>query len=122
MPVRYKYLRDDKIFLAIASGALTVEDNMESNARVKAEFDKRPGMKLVVDLREATIDATPVLFIGMMEAFFDLVGSRLPVAVVNTEIPDGTSAMLAETKAFIAGAQMRFFDSRDMAIRWLNTL
>jgi hypothetical protein len=120
MPIRYKYLGDKNILISSAHGEISASDNAASNARVLEELERRPGLKLLVDLREAGFEPSPVVFLGMMEAFFELVGDRLPVAVVHTEVPNETFAMLAETQAFIAGAPMRIYDDRQDAINWLD--
>jgi hypothetical protein len=120
MTIRYKYLRAENILVSSAIGEVTPEDNQKSNARVLAELERRPGLKLLVDLREANMSPDPLIFLGMLDAFFELVGDRLPIAVVHTEIPNETQAMLAETKAFIAGAPMRIYHQRADALAWLE--
>lgn len=122
MPIHYAYDADTRILTATADGDITPEENAESNARVRREMDRHPGLKLLVDMRGARIAASPTAMIQMMEAFYALVGDALPVAIVNSADPDRTHAMLAETNAYIAGAQMRLYDNLQQATDWLDRL
>ncbi len=120
MSIDYQILADRKILVATASGPITPADNDRSNHRVKAELERHPGLKLMVDMRAAEVAATPVAMIGMMDAFFGLVGHQMPVAIITARLPDNSNTMLAETKAFIAGARMRIFEVEDEAYAWLE--
>lgn len=122
MPIHYEYSADTNILEARAIGTITAEDNAQSNARVRAEMDNHPRLKLLVDTREADIAVEPAVMIRMMDGFYALVGSKLPVAIVTLSAPESTNPMLAKTKAFIAGAQMQFFESTDEARAWLERL
>lgn len=120
MSIDYHVLADRNILVATASGPITPAENDRSNHRVKAELERKPGLKLMVDMRAAEVAATPVAMIAMMDAFFSLVGHQMPVAIITTRLPGDPNAMLAETKAFIAGARMRIFEVEDEAYAWLE--
>lgn len=120
MGISYQYLAGRNLLIATATGTVTPADNGQSNLRVKAELERHPGLKLMVDMRAAEVAATPAAMIAMMDAFFGLVGNRVVVAVITAGTAGDPNAMLAETKAFIAGAPMRVFDSLDGAGAWLD--
>lgn len=120
MGIAYHYLTDGKTLVATATGRITPADNDRSNHHVKAELERHPGLKLMVDMRAAEVAATPVAMIAMMDAFFALVGHQMPVAIITADLPDDPNAMLAETKAFIANARMQVFDREDAALAWLD--
>lgn len=122
MPIRYSFKSGSKILVAKAEGDISPEENAQSNARVKRELERRPDLKLLVDMCAANVSAEPVVFNAMMRAFYDLVGDALPVAVVDDAVSDPAHAMLAETNAYIAGAQMRIFNDHDAAYAWLERL
>ena len=122
MPVHYTYRSDSNILESRAVGRITAEENAKSNARVHKEMERRPGLKLLVDMREAELPDDPAVIIYMMDGFYALVGDALPVAVITRRIPDQTKAMLVETRAFIAGARIQLFASPEEARDWLEGL
>lgn len=120
MGISYHFIAGRNILVATATGTITPADNGCSNARVRAELDRHPGLRLMVDMREADVAATPVAIIAMMDAYFDLVGNRVPVALITAGRVDDPNTMLAETKAFIADAPLRVFESPGTAMAWLD--
>jgi len=120
MTISYRFLAERNILVATAAGPVSQADNERSNLRVKTELDRHPGLKLLVDMRTAQVAASPVAVIAMMDAFFALIGHRMPIAVITAGLPDDPNAMIAETKAFIANAKVQIFDSEDVATAWLD--
>lgn len=120
MTISYRFLAERNILVATATGPVSPTDNERSNLHVKTELDRHPGLKLLVDMRTAQIAASPVAVIAMMDAFFALIGHRMPIAVITAGLPDDPNTMIAETKAFIANARMQVFDSADAATAWLE--
>tara|TARA_R110002073_G_scaffold61392_6_gene154381 strand:+ start:954 stop:1322 length:369 start_codon:yes stop_codon:yes gene_type:complete len=120
MTISYRFLAERNILVATAAGPVSQADNERSNLHVKTELDRHPGLKLLVDMRTAQVAASPVAVIAMMDAFFSLIGHRMPIAVITAGLPDDPNTMIAETKAFIANARMQVFDSADAATAWLE--
>tara|TARA_R110000868_G_scaffold350999_2_gene612318 strand:+ start:1292 stop:1660 length:369 start_codon:yes stop_codon:yes gene_type:complete len=120
MGISYQFLAERNLLIATATGTITPADNAQSNLRVKTELDNHPGLKLMVDMRAAEVAATPVAVMAMMDAFFDLVGNRVVVAIITAGAAGDPNSMLAETKAFIAGAPMQVFETPDAAFAWLT--
>lgn len=118
--ISYRFLAERNILVATATGPVSQADNERSNLHVKAELNRHPGLKLLVDMRKAEIAAAPVAMIAMMDAFFALVGRFMPVAIITAALPGDPNAMIAETKAFIANAKVQIFDSEDVATAWLD--
>lgn len=117
---RIYYLPEYNVLLSKAVGTVTAEDNALSNKRVKAEMSARPGLKLLVDMSAALVDASPVTFIGMMEAFYREVGNGIRVAVIPADKHSGSRPILATTQAYITGAPLRYFTDQSSALRWLD--
>tara|TARA_R110002072_G_scaffold1303_6_gene10623 strand:- start:3932 stop:4300 length:369 start_codon:yes stop_codon:yes gene_type:complete len=120
MTISYRFLAERNMLVATAAGPVSPADNERSNHYVKTELDRHPGLKLLVDMRAAQVAATPVAMIAMVDAFFALVGHRVPTAIVTAGLPDDPNAMIVETKAFIANARIKIFDSVDDATAWLE--
>ena len=120
MGISYHFLPDRNILVATATGTLTPADNAQSNLRVKTELERHPGLRLMVDMRAAGVVATPMAMIAMIDAFFTLVGNRVRVAIITAGQAGDPNAMLVETKAFIAGAPIRVFDTTEAADAWLD--
>lgn len=120
MPVIYTFLPKHNVLLSMAEGTITADDNAKSNKRVKDELSARPGLKLLVDMSAALVDANPATFIGMMEAFYQEVGVGVRVAVIPADKHSNSRPILATTHAFITGASMRYFADQASALRWLD--
>jgi hypothetical protein len=121
MAIEFTYLPEHNVLLSRAVGIITPKDNAASNRRVKQELNARPGLSLLVDMSAAIVDASPVTFISMMEAFYREVGSGLRVAVIPADKHSGSRPILATTQAYIAGAPLRYFAEQDSALRWLTS-
>jgi len=120
MPISFAYDPATHIVTSVAVGGVTPADSEISHREVLRLRDKHPGMGLLVDMREAEVATDAVGVLAIMDAFFDLVGATVPVAFLNRDEADNPNPMLAETRAFIAGASMRSFTDADEALAWLG--
>lgn len=69
MPIRYSFKSGSQILVATAEGDISPEENAQPNARMKRESERRPDLKLLVDMCQANVSAEPVVFNMMMRAF-----------------------------------------------------
>jgi hypothetical protein len=119
MPISFEYDPTSHIVTSVASGDITPADSEASHQKVLELRREHPGMRLLVDMREAHVAASAAGVIAIIEAFFELVGTTVPVAFLNRDEADNPNSMLAETRAFIAGAAMRAFTDGAEARTWL---
>ena len=120
MGVRYDYLPPQNTLVVTIEGAFGASDTADSNARVQSELAQHPGLRLMLDLRTAELPDEPATMLTMIEAYFDLIGHHIPIALITAKRPGDHNPMLFETKAFIAGAPMRNFGDIQPGLAWLE--
>tara|TARA_R110002072_G_scaffold1303_6_gene10629 strand:+ start:9095 stop:9487 length:393 start_codon:yes stop_codon:yes gene_type:complete len=120
MPISHEYRSDDGILYSRAKGVISAEEGLESHRRVAGFLERHSDLKLVADMREGEVAASPTGVLELMEAFFAIVGPRVPVAFVVREEPSDPNPMLAQTQAYIEGARMRSFSREGDAVAWLK--
>lgn len=79
-------------------------------------------LKLLADMREADVAGSPAEVIGIIEAFYRIVGPSVPVAFITRADPEDPNPMLAEIQAYIDGGRLRVFKDEAAAREWLIRL
>lgn len=117
MPVRIETDGADGPVLAIFDGEL---DGPALDAAI-AELSGSafPATGLLADFSTCRLDLTAAAFMGTIDTWFDRIGPRVRTGLVFDPAAQKDHAMLFETKAFLAGGQVRLFETHDAARRWL---
>ncbi|WP_300526783.1 hypothetical protein [Maricaulis sp.] len=75
--------------------------------------------RYLVDFRGCAIDASIGEFMGLIEHWFESLGTNTPMAVLMDGQAQGDYAMLFDTKSFLLGSRLKTFTCPDEASDWL---
>ncbi|WP_323762199.1 hypothetical protein [Maricaulis sp.] len=119
MPITHRFDTTTGILFSKASGDITPEDGLQSHREIADYRSRHASLKLVADMRDAAVIASPDEVLAIMQAFFHIVGPDIPVALIVPDDAADPNPLLAQTQAFIEGGRMRVFHRENAATSWL---
>lgn len=117
MPVRIETDGRSGPLLAVFEGEL---DGPAIEAAIGALASSAfPAAGLVADFGTCSLGLSAAAFMTSIDVWFERIGPRVRTGLVFDLATQKDHAMLFETKAFLAGGQVRVFETRDEAQAWL---